>query len=68
MSSKLVSTFELSRNVAKIIEAKFEPATQQKGFFNTVVTKVIATYSKYVAHTLGSNSERHILIDIPVLG
>ena len=68
MSSKLVSTFELSRNVAKIIEAKFSPSQQQKGFYNTVVTKVIACYSKYVSHTLSSNSERHILIDIPVLG
>lgn len=68
MSSKLVSTFELSRNVAKIIEAKFSPSQQQKGFINTVVTKVIACYSKYVSHTLSSNNERHILIDIPVLG
>ena len=68
MSNKLVSTYELSRNVAKVIESKFEPGTHQQGFMNTAVSKVMATYSKYVSHTLKNNSEKFIVIDIPILG
>jgi hypothetical protein len=68
MSSKLVSTFELSRNVAKLIESRSEPGIHQQGFMNKVVSKVMATYSKYISHTLKNNNEKYIVLEIPVIG
>ena len=68
MSNKLVSTHELGRNVAKLIESKSEPGSNQTGFMNTAVSKVMATFSKYISHTIKTNNEKYIYVDIPVIG
>ena len=47
MSGRLISTFELGRAVAKVIESQFEVKV---GFFNSTLQKFLATYANYVGN------------------
>ena len=73
MSNKLVSSFELSRNVAKLLEIHISPNESNQGFMHSSVIKVMTTYSKFVSHHFKKSSREGIqkatiICDVPYLG
>ena len=62
MSSKLISTFELCRAVAKIIESNFEV---KPGFLNSTVQRVLGSCTHFVSVAFRDSP---MLCDLPILG
>ena len=73
MSKRLVSTYELSRIIAKQLESSVgSVGSENQGFMQKTVLKVLTTSSKFVSHLfkkeLPSKKSIVVIAEVPTLG
>ena len=69
MSNRLVSPYELSRIIAKQIDANFGSNTgDNQAFMQKTVLKVVTTFSKFVSHHFKKEREGLTIADVPSIG
>jgi|OM-RGC.v1.034111619 hypothetical protein len=69
MSNRLVSAFELSRIIAKQIDASFGTnASDNQGFMQKTILKVLTTFSKFVSHHFKKEGHAILIADVPNIG
>ena len=69
MSNRLVSAYELSRIIAKQIDASFgSNASDNQGFMAKTILKVITTFSKFVSHHFKKEGYPILIADVPTVG
>lgn len=64
-----MSTYELSRIIAKQIDASFGThATENQGFMQKTILKVVTTFSKFVSHLFKKEGPSILIADVPTIG
>lgn len=69
MSNRLVTAHELSRIIAKQIDANFgTQVSEHQGFMQKTVLKVVTTFTKFVSHHFKKENKGLYIADVPIIG
>ena len=69
MQNRLVSTYELSRIIAKQIDTSFgSNATDNQGFMQKTILKVVTTFCKFISHLFKKEGPSILIAEVPAIG